>query len=414
MQKSRLKWGLGGALGALAALLLSTAQCAAAPGTGSQASRVAVSRTATPAPPPPPSPTTRSGATTGVSFTGLRVRGNQIVNKDGAAVRLLGFNSSGAEYACMEGWGIFDGAGGERLRMRSSTVAGMVSWRGVNTVRVPLNEQCWLGLGVKPAYGGRRYQQAIRDYVHLLNAAGIVVVLDLHRSAPGKAASLHQEQMPDRDHSLTFWRQVATAYRNNSSVVFDLFNEPWPYADPSSARAWRCWRDGGCRLVSQNGGAPYTAAGMNELIAAIRSTGAHNVLAVGGIHWAEMLDRWLQYRPSDPMHNLVASFHNYSYNRYCKNASCYDTTLAKVAAAVPLYVGEVGPDLLDTRCTKKSDGHTGFSRRILDWLDRHGSSYTSWTWNRWGDCYSLVSNASGTPTPLWGREIRARLAANAR
>lgn len=364
--------------------------------------------------PAAPGPTAHAGAAPPGAVTGLRVQGNRIVNADGATVRLTGFNSSGTEYACVEGWGIFDGPG--RTRMPESVVRGMASWRGANTVRVPLNQQCWLGLGTDPAYGGAAYQRAVRAYVDLLTAHGFVVVLDLHRSAPGDALAKNQEQMPDRDHSPTFWREVATAYRDDTSVVFDLFNEPWPYGEPHSTRAWECWRDGGCRLPSENGGGTYTAAGMNELVDAVRSTGARNVLVVGGIHWAEQLDRWLEYRPDDPLGNVVASFHNYPHNQYCKDEECYDTVLARVAAEVPLYAGEIGPDDVEdapgggVRCSQ-SGGTPGFSARILDWLDRHGAGYSAWTWNAWDDCFSLVSDYDGTPSPVWGREVRSRLEA---
>ena len=363
--------------------------------------------------PPRPNNTTATPAAAGpVSVAGLRVSGNQIVNKDGVAVRLLGFNSSGAEYACAEGWGIFDGPGSYRTRMPESAVRHMAAWKGANTVRVPLNEQCWLGLGVEKAYGGAAYRKAIRSYVHLLLVNGFAVVLDLHRSAPANGRSLKQEQMPDRDHSLTFWRQVATAYKHNTSIIFDLFNEPWPYGEPSSTRAWQCWRDGGCELRSTNTGRPYVAAGMNEIVRTIRSTGATNILAVGGIHWAETLDRWLEYRPADPRRNLIASFHNYAYNRYCKDAACYNTVLAEVAASVPLYAGEIGPDTVDSACRPNSVGKTGFASRILNWLDAHGASYTPWSWNAWGDCYSLITTYSGQPTAIWGKQVKARLAAN--
>jgi hypothetical protein len=362
-----------------------------------------------------PAPGAQRSAAPGAG-AGLHVEGNRIVDAGGATVRLTGFNSSGTEYACVEGWGIFDGTE-DPARMSESVVRAMASWRGANTVRVPLNEQCWLGLGVKPAYGGAAYQRAVRDFVDLLTAYGFVVVLDLHRSAPGDALSIDQEQMPDRDHSPTFWRQVAEAYKGDASVVFDLFNEPWPFADPDSTRAWTCWRDGGCRLPSQNGGGTYTAAGMNELVRAVRSTGARNVLVVGGIHWAEKLDRWLEYRPDDPLGNVVASFHNYPYNQYCKDEGCYDTVLARVAAEVPLYAGEIGPDAVEVaaeggaRCTR-TGGSPGFSARILDWLHRHGASYSVWSWNAWGDCFSLVTDYGGTPT-AWGRDVRSRLAAEA-
>lgn len=366
-----------------------------------------------PAPSPSSTPTPRVSAGP-VSLVGLRVQGNTIVNKDGVAVRLLGFNSSGAEYACIEGWGIFDGPDSYRTDIPASAVTTMARWAGANTVRLPLNEQCWLGLGVKPAYGGAAYHKAIRRYVNRLLAAGFAVVLDLHRSAPGAGRSRTQEQMPDRDHSLTFWRQVAATYKNDTSVVFDLFNEPWPYNEPGSPRAWQCWRDGGCRLRSQNTGQMYTAAGMSELVTAVRSTGARNVLALGGVHWAEVLDGWLEYRPVDPLNNLIASFHNYAYNRFCRDATCYNTVLAEIAASVPLYAGELGPDTVDDKCTPKSVGNTGFSKGILDWLDAHGASYTPWSWNAWKDCYSLITSYKGTPTAVWGKQVKARLAANRR
>ena len=395
MIRSRTRWAVGAVLVAVAGALLALVVVDRGPGKDEPA---------------------RAATTTGLHVTGLSVRGNQIVDQDGAPVRMLGFNNSGSEYACIEGWGIFDGPDSVRLRMTSEVVERMAGWKGANTIRIPLNEQCWLGLGVEPAYGGVSYQNAIRDYVRLLRDHGFIVVLDLHRSAPGQALSLEQEQMPDRDHSLTFWREVAGAYRDDTGVVFDAFNEPFPYAEPDTERAWQCWRDGGCQLASRNGGQTYTAAGMAELVDTIRSTGARNVIAVGGIHWAERLDRWLEFQPRDPLGNLIASFHNYAYNPFCIDERCYDTVLAEVVAAVPLYAGEVGPDTtgaMDAECTSESVQHTGFSERILDWLDDHGASYTPWSWNAWDDCYSLISSYQGTPTPIWGEAVKARLARNA-
>lgn len=355
----------------------------------------------------------RPSPTPAASAPDLRVRGNRLVDAAGTTIRLHGFNTSGTEYACVEGWGIFDLPGAVHARVPESVIERMARWRGANTVRVPLNEQCWLGRGVAAAYGGARYRSAIAEYVRALHAHGFVVVLDLHRSAPGDGRSTQQEQMPDRDNSLDFWRSVAAAYKDDGSVIFDLFNEPWPYGESDTERAWLCWRDGGCTLTSRNTGRPYTAAGMNELVAAVRSTGATNVLAVGGIHWAEVLDQWLRYRPNDPLDNLVASFHAYAFNTVCADQRCYDDVLDRVAAAVPLFAGEVGPDGLTAsgeRCPAGAKGRSGFSDDVLDWIDRHGAGFTAWTWNAWGDCTSLVDDR-GAPTPSWGRQIRDRLAA---
>jgi endoglucanase len=366
-----------------------------------------------PAPTPVPS-STRAPVPTGL-VNAVRVVGNRFVDGRNRPLRLLGFNHSGAEYSCIENDGFFDTADG--APPAESEVRSMRGWRGVTAVRVPLNEQCWLGLPAAPAkYSGTAYRAAVETFVARLNAAGIVAVLDLHRSAPGDAVSKEQEQMPDRDHSPDFWRSVAAAFDRRPAVVFDLFNEPFPYAEEDTARAWTCWRDGGCTLTSVNSGQPYVAAGMNQLIAAVRSTGARNVVLAGGINWAEGMTHWLAYRPTDPIHQLAASFHAYSFNTYCAAIACYNRDLAPLLKAVPLFVGEIGPTLtlgsdgIDENCPRSAVRAGGFADSTLDWLDAHGASWTAWSWNPWPDCWALVLNVAGEPTPDWGREIQHRLA----
>jgi hypothetical protein len=347
--------------------------------------------------------------------TGLRIEGNQLVEDGGGKIRLRGFNHSGAEYACIEGNGFFDTEDGQAPG--TSVLKAMRRWRGANAVRVPLNEQCWLGLPAAPqAYAGQRYREAVRGFVQRLNVYGFVAILDLHRSAPADGVSKQQEQMPDRDHSVDFWKSVAEAFPSGA-VVFDLFNEPFPYAETDTDRAWACWRAGGCTLTSVNTGKPYVAAGMQELVDAVRGTGSETVLLAGGIHWAESMTRWLKYRPDDPRGQLAASVHLYSFNEYCPDPACYDRDLAPIAARVPLVAGEVGPTLtidsthVDENCPSSVVRKGGWSGRTLDWLDGHGVSWTAWSWNPWGDCWSLVKNWGGEPTPVWGESLRRRLAA---
>jgi len=368
------------------------------------------------APAPPETGPGRAASARGL--TALHVRGNSILDAADRTVRLLGFNQSGTEYACIEGWGIFDAP--DSGSISPSVIEAMAGWRGANTVRVPLNEQCWLGIGVPTRYGGAAYRRAIVGYVTALRAQGFAVVLDLHRSAPGSAPSRDQEQMPDRDHSVEFWRQVARTFRGDRSVLFDLFNEPAPFGVVDSPPAWRCWRDGGCLLRSVNGGGSYVAAGMNELIRAIRSQAASNIVVAGGIDWSENLRGWLEYKPTDPLGNLIADFHAYSFNTECASERCYNSDLARVVAAVPLIAGEVGPDLTidydqaHARCPREAVSSTGFDRTLLDWLDAYGAGFTAWTFNTWSSCWALVTNWSGTPTSAWGRWFRSRLAVSTR
>src|SRR5437899_9521636 len=105
--------------------------------------------------------------------------------------------------------------------------------------------------------------------------------------------------MPDLDHSVTFWSQVASAFRGNDAVIFDLFNEPWPDSQRDSVAAWTCWRDGGtCPGVS------FQTVGMQTLVNTVRGAGATNVIALGGVQYSNTLTQWLAYKPNDPLGRL--------------------------------------------------------------------------------------------------------------
>ena len=326
------------------------------------------------------------------SITGLHAWGNQIVNSSGQVIRLHGVNRSGSEFACIQGWGIFDGPTDQ------ASIQAIASWH-VDVVRIPLNEDCWLGInGVKPAYGGANYQQAIAGFVSRLNQNGMAVILDLHWTAPGTQPATGQQPMPDQDHSPAFWRSVASywTFRNNGSVIFDLFNEPYPDYNRDTTAAWTCWRDGGtCSGMS------YQAAGMQELVNTVRATGARNIIMLGGVEYSNALSGWLAYKPSDPLGQLAASWHSYNFN-VCNNPTCWNSIVAPVAQRVPLITGEIG----------ENDCAHDYIDQLMPWLDSHGASYLAWTWNTW-DCSSgpaLITDHNGTPTN-YGVGYRDHLAA---
>jgi endoglucanase len=140
------------------------------------------------------------------AITDLHASGNQIVNSSGQPVRLRGVNRTSGEYACIQGWGIFEGP------TDAAAIQAMVNWK-ITAVRVPLNEDCWLNVntsGIDPQYVGASYRNAVADYVNRLTAAGIVVILDLHWAAPGSQRADQQYPMANRDHSVAFWSSVAT------------------------------------------------------------------------------------------------------------------------------------------------------------------------------------------------------------
>jgi len=250
-------------------------------------------------------------------------------------------------------------------------------------VRVPFNESCWLGInGVDSASSGRAYQRAIAAYVHRINTQGMIVILDLHWTAAGATRADSQQAMPNRDHTPELWRQVAAAFKGNDAIIFDLFNEPFPDAMGTGDEAWRCWRDGGrCAHLS------YEAAGMQELVDAVRGTGATNILLLGGVHYSANLNGWLTHMPRDPRHNLAASWHVYNFSG-CHERQCWENEAAPVGKQVPLVLGELGED----------DHKTDFVASMLDWMDARQGHYLAWTWNRWGQPFDVIADYSGAPT----------------
>jgi hypothetical protein len=322
-----------------------------------------------------------------MSIAGLHVTGNTIVNGAGQALVLHGVNHSGSEFACIQGRGFFDSPGTDS----AESVAAKAAWRGINAVRVPMNEGCWLGInGAPAAYSGAAYRDAIKVYVDRLVQAGLIPILELHWTAPGSAQATGQQPMLNRDHSLTFWTEVASAYKSNSSVIFDPHNEPFPDNNSDSDQAWLCWRDGGTCA-----GVDFQAAGMQEVVDTIRATGSTNIIMLGGVQYSNSLSQWLAHKPTDPTGNLAASWHVYNFNN-CSSAACWDGAPAAVVAQVPLIAGEIGDDT----------GTHAMTDALMNWMDAKGAGYLAWSWNTWGDNLSLVNNdKNGTPT-AWGLDFK--------
>ncbi|MFI1068380.1 cellulose binding domain-containing protein [Streptomyces puniciscabiei] len=348
---------------------------------------------------PTPPPTTPPPAPGGPA-PALHVSGNRLVDAAGKAHRLLGVNRSGGEFMCVQGHGIWDGP------VDDAAIEAIADWKA-DAVRIPLNEECWLGLSdVKPEYAGANYIAAVKDLVARVEAHGLTPVLDLHWSYgqyTGNSAGcsdVHatcQKPMPDKQYSPSFWASVAGTFKDDPAPVFDLFNEPYPdRATSSTTDAWTCWRDGGtCPGIS------YEVAGMQDLVDSIRSAGAKNVIMAGGLAYSNDLSQWLTYKPTDPAGNLTAAYHVYNFNT-CSTESCWNSTLAPVAAQVPLIAGEIG----ENTCSH------AFVDQVMKWFDDRDLSYLGWAWNTW-DCSSgpsLISAYDGTPT-AYGIGLRDHLRA---
>jgi hypothetical protein len=217
--------------------------------------------------------------------------------------------------------------------------------------------------------------------VRKLERAGLYVIPELQWAAPREEAATGIIPMPDAEHTPDFWRSLATEYRDDHAVIFDLYNEPHDVS-------WECW-ESGCEANDKWFGA-YPATGMTQLVEAVRSTGARQPLMLGGLNWSSDLRGWLAHRPADPADALVASNHTYDFTpceRTCRAA------LAKDRQALPIVTGELG----------EGDCRHVYIDPYMRWADRHDISYLGWGWIiapglTCEEGPTLISDYDGTPT----------------
>lgn len=316
---------------------------------------------------------------------GLHRVANRVHDAVGTDIVLRGVNRSGSEYQCTkEGGGIFDGDAD------AASLRAMLTW-GINAVRVPLNEACWLGTQVvNVSSSGEEYRTAIRDYVTLLQQHGLVPILDLHWAAPGDQMPTELWPMPNADHSVNFWRDVALTFLGNDGVVFEPYNEPFPDSNRMSDAAWDCWLNG-CQATQWGDTEGYESVGMQALVDAIRDTGATNLILLGGVQYSNDLSQFLEHMPVDPLENTGAAWHAYNFNA-CINQGCWDMRPGAVADVIPVVTTEIG----QSDCTGDA-----FLQPLMNWLDSRQLGYLAWSWNTsTSPCVPRSSAGDGSPWTL--------------
>jgi hypothetical protein len=317
----------------------------------------------------------------------ISVSGNQLM-QNGKPVRLIGLNMNSAQYYCL-------GKNTQPLAMPidSASISAMSSWH-VNAVRILFNQDCWLGADGEPhATTSASYRDQIESLVSMLNGAHIEVILALYSNMPvvytanGKHRSMHSQPLGDSTYSEALWTSVATTFRNDPQVMFYLYGEPHQIS-------WPCWKNG-CKIAGQQ------YVGMQQLVDAVRQTGARQPILLGGVDYSNNLSEWLNYEPTDPLHQLIASVHIYS-SENCNNVTCWNRELSPVSRKVPVVTGEFGA----------IDCATTFTQRYMKWADKHAISYLAWSWfvGTCSDGLAMVSSYSGAAT-AYGSPFQSHLAA---
>ena len=373
-------------------------------------------------------PSNTATATASKRDISVSANGNHLVDQNGKTIQLRGVNISGFEFYSIQG---YDAATMLATQTGSSAPwAAIKSW-GANAVRLPLNETSWnagnsagatctdLGKSRHPDPHGN-YQTAVTAAVDAASAAGLYVILDLQWTAPENYCALALNPTADLINGTAFWKSVATRFKDRPNVIFDLFNEPFPFPwsdwTVNAQDMWAFWKNGGTlsQYVSSNGNpnVTYQAAGMQQLLDAVRSTGASNLVLVPAMTYANDMAAWLANKPEDRLGQIAVSWHVYPANTDGTNdtlpatptggAAQVTTWAPKIlAAGIPIVMGEFGEEMT---------GKTPLLETLLPWADANGISYLAWTWDTWsgGNIYSphLIQDASGTPVPGFGAYVK--------
>jgi endoglucanase len=295
---------------------------------------------------------------------GYYVNGNSVCTEDGKTHLFHGVDRPSLEWV----------SSGEYLSAADFQL--MASWKA-NVVRIALNQDFWLP---GSRFNDPGYPALVDDAIMWAKQAGMDVILDLHWSDGGEIGSCDprngcQHVMADLN-SLTFWTEVATRYKDDGRVMFELYNEPHDVD-------WKIWKSGG---PTSEG---WTAAGMQQMYDAVRATGANNLVVIGGLDWAFDLSVVKANRIKG--YNIAYATHPYGGNA-SRAPSTWDGVFGYLTYTDPVIATEFG-DLGGT-CA------TDYVAQLIAYMDSHHASWTAWAWFRNGcEFPSLIDDWEGTPSP---------------
>ncbi len=368
----------------------------------------------------------------------IHVSGSQFIDANGNVVQLRGVAVSALEsYIVNLSWSAANPWAGQTGTPTPQWTVIAKSW-GANAVRIPLNEACWNG-GTYVNSSNTQinadpdgiYKSTVDAAIAAANAAGLYVILDLHWAAPGNLAPTTQNAMADQPNSINFWTSVASRYKSNPAVIFELFNEP--FLDVAGLTNLSGTNNAGYYLLNGGGaldkvlwaGGPettysWTTAGHQQMLDAVRAAGAPNVVLTSTMNWSTTMDQWLAYKPTDVApagytgtwtSQIGAVWHAYPNANDKTQVSCIGTPSscsARMQAAVQGILAAGYPVVITEYGDYISSGTVSpFVSLLLPWADANGVSYLGWTWDAWQNpAFVLITDAAGDPTPGYGAYVK--------
>jgi hypothetical protein len=171
--------------------------------------------------------------------------------------------------------------------------------------------------------------------------------------------------------AVNFWQAIAQAFKANSMVMYDVFNEPRAHdivGLPTDAD-WQFWLHGGTR-------ANRTVVGMQRLVGAIRHQGAPQIIVVEALN--NSFETIGSNLPTGS--NIVYSVHQYFQDDVRTTAS-WDLKFGNLGKQEPTYIGEwafTPNSIYPSRCDNLNDAQAiQLVNSFLSYMQQHKTSWTA-------------------------------------
>ena len=249
------------------------------------------------------------------------MKGNRVVDEHGDELQLKGMSMF---------WSVWEG---EKF-YNASAVGTLVNDWDVTVVRAAMTANTErLGYVNNPDAEKRK----VKAIVDAAIARGIYVLIDWH----------DHEAIPNKEAAKRFFREMATEYRDEPAVIFEVFNEP----------DYETWEQ--------------VKSYAEEVIREIRNAGSENLVIVGSPNWSQDADVAAR-NPIRDYENIAYTLHFYAATH--KDALRTKATNA-MAAGLALFVTEWGT------CSSSGDGALDLaeSQRWLDFMARNSISWLNWS-----------------------------------
>jgi aryl-phospho-beta-D-glucosidase BglC (GH1 family) len=272
------------------------------------------------------------------------------------------------------------------IALNPNVFTAMREW-GMNIVRIPITN--WI-YQLSPA----SYLAKLDTVVREANAARLYVVIDDHDDDQAGSPYGSGADVP-KPETITFWKAIASHYRTNPMIMFDIINEP-------KQTDWSTWLHGGGTITGSTGKAA-PIVGMQDVVNAIRSVGAPQIIIAEASTEMDGFAGIGNDLIQDP--NIVYSIHEYfdyrPNNDLDRSPAGWDVMFGNLSATHPVFIGEWA-FLPNANHPVFCENITTFQavqlvQSFLLYMQQHQVSWTAWNF----DPYHLIQDyTSFTPTTL--------------